>query len=346
MSSANDSASGTFTLLSRGDITAPDCGNVTYRGDGTASDPHEVRTVDQLQCLAVNNRTAVYEQAADIDTTGTDRWNDGGGFTPIEPPDIGLDDFAGEFHGNGYEIIGLTINRSAARYIGMFVDISDTGVLTDLTLTDASVTGLEEVGGIAYRNRGEIRNASVSGQFSAEEPGAGSIVGSNTGLIENTSATGRVSGPGSGGLVGSNTLTGVIRHSEAHVRVHGNGGLAGDSFSGEIIDSHATGRVTGSTAVGGLTGLIGDGSVIKGSYATGRVNGDKRVGGLIGSVDVNGTVTESYATGDVDGIESVGGLVGWNRGGNSCRVVRDRYCQYYRRVCWRARRIRPERNGS
>ena len=81
---------------------------------------------------------------------------------------------------------------------------------------------------------------------------------------------------------------------------------------GAIINSYATGEITGTDHVGGLVGFS-DGSIIN-SYATGTVTGGSRVGGLVGSN--NGDITNSYATGDVSGRDHVGGLVGDNNSGS------------------------------
>ena len=92
------------------------------------------------------------------------------------------------------------------------------------------------------------------------------------------------------------------------------GGLVGFS-DGSIINSYATGAVTGGWRGWRVGGLVGDneGSVTN-SYATGAVTGGWRVGGLVGVNDDDGSVTNSYATGAVTGSSDIGGLVGYNEG--------------------------------
>ena len=86
--------------------------------------------------------------------------------------------------------------------------------------------------------------------------------------------------------------------------------------NGPIIDSHATGDVSGATWVGGLVGENnGAGGVnrISGSTAGGAVTGTGDLaGGLVGLN--NGPIIDSHATGDVSGATWVGGLVGKNEG--------------------------------
>ncbi len=118
------------------------------------------------------------------------------------------------------------------------------------------------------------------------------------------------------------------------------GGLVGyNNTNSSIINSYATGAVSGGSLVGGLVGQNADSS-IRGSYAVGTINiSGNRSGGLVAS-NINGSIIESYAnseiistgnqagglagandsgsiidsyaTGDVRGNNFIGGLVGWN----------------------------------
>jgi hypothetical protein len=97
-------------------------------------------------------------------------------------------------------------------------------------------------------------------------------------------------------------------------------GLFGVVDKGGILENVGVvnGNVTGSVSVGGLVGLVGNGTVSD-SYATGSVIGNKWiinggfwVGGLVGSNE--GTVSNSYSTCNVTGYWGVGGLMGRNEG--------------------------------
>ncbi len=115
------------------------------------------------------------------------------------------------------------------------------------------------------------------------------------------------------GFMGNNGI--VINIGLTNVNITGDeyvGGLAGYNF-GKISNSYATGRVRGTTYVGGLVGRNNDGT-IKNSYATGSVDGRYFVGGLVGANYNYGTIKNSYATGRVDGSSHIGGLVGVNYG--------------------------------
>jgi len=96
------------------------------------------------------------------------------------------------------------------------------------------------------------------------------------------------------------------------------GGLIGGNYGGTVLNSYATGSVSGldeySDNVGGLLGGNDSEGSVSNSYATASVSGDADyVGGLVGTN--NGLVSNSYATGKVSGDYSVGGLVGDENGG-------------------------------
>jgi hypothetical protein len=116
-----------------------------------------------------------------------------------------------------------------------------------------------------------------------------------------------------GGLVGN--TNGVILNSYATGIVTGTnylGGLIGGS-SAKISNSYATCSVSGTTNfVGGLVGSILNGAAISNSYAKGAVSGSNTVGGLVGSIANGATISNSYATGVVTGTNYIGGLVGVN----------------------------------
>ena len=163
----------------------------------------------------------------------------------------------------------------------------------------------------------------------------GGLVGSNNGSVNQSYATGTVSGTddsGAGGLAGRNH--GTINSGYATGNVSGGspvGGLAGYNWGGTIISSYATGSVEAQYSAGGLVGrsaTVGNrideerDSWVISSYATGSVKGGVEVGGLIGNLlhpswgQRGGDhpskigIVASYATGSVEGNIQVGGLIG------------------------------------
>src|SRR5260370_21886010 len=75
-------------------------------------------------------------------------------FTPIS-------NFTGLFDGHGHTIANLTISSTAPN-VGLFGTISSTGVVRNLNLADATVSGSQFVGTLAGTNAGTISNVSAT----------------------------------------------------------------------------------------------------------------------------------------------------------------------------------------
>jgi hypothetical protein len=167
---------------------------------------------------------------------------------------------------------------------------------------------------------GQLGDAHFSGTVvsgdDGDYSGAGGLVGINSGVITDSSASGSVTATGDyvGGLVGDEF--GEITNSWATGDVEGLnfvGGLAGGSGVSPITASYATGEVSGTVGVGGLVGKLFSNGTVADSFATGDVTGTAEfVGGLVG--EALGTITNAYATGDVSGDDRVGGLIGLSEG--------------------------------
>jgi hypothetical protein len=181
------------------------------------------------------------------------------------------------------------------------------------------------VGGLAGYNEGLIEDSSsaanVQGKF------AGGLVGlsEDEGDIVRSHASGSVVGDFVGKRQGiviyAGGLAGVANRIEQSyatgpVLVHGKyylkdrysagGGLVGHLIQGVVVDSYATGTVTGdrSSVLGGLVGLSDRGHTAN-SYATGVVIGepDQRSaqGGAIGLVDGKSSTADAYWDIDTSG---------------------------------------------
>jgi hypothetical protein len=185
--------------------------------------------------------------------------NGGRGWEPIGTSDDG---FIGSFNGQGYEIRDLFINRPDQDYVGLFAHISwvryidNVGVVENVGLVNAKVSGSAEVGALVGHNAGAVNNSysSVTG-----DSRVGGLVGWNQATLSNSYSSCSVTGDS---------------------RV---GGLTGDNwyYRGTVSNSYSTGTVTGSTRVGGLVGVNYYGNVTH-SYSTGSVTGSSQVGGLVG----------------------------------------------------------------
>ncbi|ULO05930.1 S-layer homology domain-containing protein [Paenibacillus sp. 19GGS1-52] len=255
-------------------------------GDGSASDPYQIATADQLNEVRNHLEAGLYfELTADIDLSSYANWEPIGTYDSYN---FNLR-FYGNMDGNGFKITNLMIVNQAGGGSGLFG--ANIGKISNVILEDIMVEGGSSVGGLVGINEGTISNSSATGSVSGGD-GVGGLVGDNPGTISNSYATGNVSG-------GDNV-----------------GGLAGINV-GNISNSYTTEIVKGYNTVGGLVGRTMINNIpcsISNSYATGSVNGNQYVGGLVGILDYFTSISNSYATGKVNGNQYVGGLVGIKSG--------------------------------
>ncbi|MCI5191907.1 MAG: LamG domain-containing protein [Candidatus Electrothrix sp. AU1_5] len=235
-------------------------------GSGTETDPYNIADINQLQEMS-DDLGAYYVLENDIDASDTSSWNDGAGFSPVG-------DFIGFFDGQGHTITDLFIDRPSKEPIGLFGRISSGAEIKNVGLIDVDVTG--------YASTGSLVGVS-SGSTVTQCWSSGRVIGTESGFINS-----RV-----GGLVGFS------------------------SASASIIECFSSVDVTSSaTQVGGLTGYNGHGSIVLDSYATGNVTGYYKVGGLVGDnlYPEGGYVKRCYSTGYITG-GTGGGLIGYNYAG-------------------------------
>ncbi len=327
--------------------------------------------------LGANSSSGV---ALDFDgyDTSTLNWDPVFGWEPIggyvghvpfskDPPcDLAAEGYSATFRGNGHVISNLYIGGVWEENLGLFKAVGCSGVIDGVglldvnfnvatyntsrvygsglvglnfgTITDSYATGTLSVerasvfhgraygGMLVARNYGTVTGSHAGGVAAARDATVGGLIGLNFGTSSHNYAAvdvvGERGGAG-GGLIALNQ--GTVIDSHATGAVTGGGGLVGAN-QGRIANSYATGPVTGYayrvgqgtdvTAAGGLVGWIVDGAVAD-SYATGDVNGINAAGGLAAGLS-NGTVANSHATGDVhcaastnvSGFCGVGGLVG------------------------------------
>lgn len=250
-------------------------------GSGTPDDPYEITTAAGLQAIS-EDPDGYYVLTGDVDANATRAWNEGRGFDPIEG-------FTGTLDGRNHTVSGLTVDRPGADRAGLFAGTS--GSVRNLRLTDVSIRGARQTGGLA---------------------------GHANGSLERVSVTGAVTGTDSvGGLVGTVGTEGAVSRSSAVATVDGDtdvGGLVGTA-AGSVSASAAAGRVTGASNVGGLVGRQVENTVVRDTYATGPVDGGDDVGGLVGYLAA-GFVSQSYAVGETAAGPGgdVGGVIGHNGG--------------------------------
>jgi autotransporter-associated beta strand protein len=288
---ASDPLNDSFSVGGSFSIPTTDNSFMRYTGDGlSVSTPYMIRDVYDLQAMQ-QDLDAFYKLNNNVAAASTSLWNAGAGFVPVGDSTT---KFTGNFNGDSKTISGLTINRAATDYIGLF-GYTSAATLSNVTLSGGSITGNQYVGALAGRTAtGTITNATSSAAISGNQY-VGGLVGQSGSVISASKATGLVTGPASGNYSGF-------------------GGLVGYNFGGTITTSYATGNVNGGTggSVGGLVGTNGGNGVISYSYATGNVSGNYGcIGGLVGDMRA-GSLTDSYATGNVSATVNhfIGGLLG------------------------------------
>jgi len=242
ISTANDSETATIQLEDPG---LTEISTWTDLNDTRANLSGDYVLVNDL-----NRSTPGYEQVAGPDANG------GNGFDPIG----GFNErFTGIFDGQGQTIRDFVINRPGEDFIGLFGATGTGGTVMNVSVTNATVTGEANVGG---------------------------LVGGNVGTVTGSQASASVTGSGSvGGLVGQNLFNSIVTESQASGPVTGEnfvGGLVGFNL-GNVTGTQASGSVTGTGDVGGLVGQHRQGTLSE-SFAVGGVAGSADAGGLVGQL--------------------------------------------------------------
>lgn len=330
--------------------------NVTnLPGSGTSADPYKITNASELQAIE-DEPTASYELQSDIDASGTEAWNNGQGFKPVH--DSEFTPFTGTFNGNSHSISGIYVNRPIDNRVGLFARIGSGAEIRNVTVTNATITGSNNVGAVVGQNgafgAGTVKNVRVTDTSVKGDKNVGGVVGlnenvgSSDGVVRDTLVDGNVTGTTniggvvgnnsgnitlsaagavvsatgqySGGLVGTNRVDGLVSTSSAVSGVSGNqsGGLIGFN-DGTVTQSFATGTATGSTYVGGLAGY--NAGTITDTYARTTVNGSEAsaIGGLVGA-HFGGWVNTSYSTGDVTALNGSTDSVGGFIGDNTSAI--------------------------
>jgi len=207
----------------------------------------------------LDSTTPGYEELASSTANGGKGWQPIGAFNAT---------FNGTFDGEGYEICDLFSNRPEEVPVGLFGYISERGVIKNLGVVNADVTGCIGVGGLVASNwRGLVSNSYFTGSVTGVQS-VGGLVGWNEGTVSNSY---------SGGSITANYTAGGL--------------VAFNDGGGTVSNSYSTGSVTGYMGVGGLVAF--NEGTLSNSYFTGSVTGYLGVGGLL-AVNDGGTLSNSY----------------------------------------------------
>ncbi|MFO7444901.1 MAG: T9SS type A sorting domain-containing protein, partial [Ignavibacteriaceae bacterium] len=259
-----------------------------------------------------------FKQVVNISAASVSSWNENTGFGPIGNNTI---QFTGKYDGNGYIIDSLSINRSDSSHQGFFGKTNGC-TLVKLRLTNVSITGNDNTGGLVGENvASSISEGFTNGKITGSES-VGGLIGKNlSSSIKQSSSSAEVAGGSyTGGLVGSNDsspINGCRSDAEVTGTVY-TGVLVGYSYASTITHSYAYGNVHAGPRTGGLVGYA-DISIITCSYNSSTVVGADAVGGLVGET-YHSDINNSYNKGSVQGTAAVGGLIGndLSSGINNC----------------------------
>jgi hypothetical protein len=260
-STASSPRTATFTMDAATTFTINDTSNIFADGAGTASNPYQIATLDQLNAVR-NYLSAHFIQIADIDASATTGWNSGAGWLPIP-------NFAGKYNGDGHTVSNLFMNRpSGTTYVGLF-GITNTGSeIKDIGLIGLDVTGGNYTGGFVGYSRGTVKNCYAKGS-----------VKSSTG-----SWTGGFAGYTASGSDINNCYANVeVTRLSGGTETVNIGAFCGRLYSSPITNCYSTGGVhyegTTDPTNKGFFGAIGSGAVMSGNFWNTETSAQATTGG-------------------------------------------------------------------
>ena len=290
-----------------------------------------IKTAEDLDNIR-NDLSGKYILMNDIDLSSYSSW---------KPIGDEVNNFTGEFNGNGHVIENLKISNSTEDLVGLF-GIS-TGIIKNLGLENVDISGIgnDSGAGAIASVASYIDNCYAQGIV--EGVAAGGVVAGlmdvttnkTGGKITNSYFVGSVSGSsyvgGLVGLSGGEILTaGKIENCFSEGSVYGGmtGGILGCSLGyTNIYNSNSKSDVTSKGPNGIAGGLVGYlFGKIENSFSTGSVTGKSNVGGLIGEGD-NLILTNCYydtmSSGQTTGIGKIGTTITGNVNGVSSTELND-----------------------
>ena len=295
-----------ISLLMEEENSTAVSGNETadFEGEGTATNPYEIRNAEDLKKLAENVKNGTdyegkyFKQTADIDLEDKE-WTPIG--TKVYTGEFGRSEtrhFKGTFDGDGHQIANLTIT-GRNEYVGLF------GYVRNATIQNCNVagevSGYNFVGGIVGAVDGKtnnILNCSFQGNVTGNMY-VGGIVGQVQNQCEVSScyAIGTVHGGNDkvGGIAGEGR--GAIKNCYvlADVSASGKfaGGITGDTYNLAIENCYYSGMVSASGSAGGIVGNTWGGGIENCVSLAKSVTGSNA--NRIAGGNPNATLTDNYA---------------------------------------------------
>ncbi len=282
------------------------------QGTGTADDPYQISTPDELKAFRdlVNggDADACAILKNDIELDSSEEWTPIGGY-----PLLGATTFKGIFNGNGKTISGFYIKTSHFQGDGLFGCIGDItnpavdniGIIKNLTLTGTvEVTRVFIGGGICGMNYGIIQDciSNVSFDLTTSSTGTSGIqVGGICGANE--------------GIVNGCTNNGNISINDMERTLCFGGGICGTN-GGTIEKSYNMGNLSANNAsdgIGGICGMMDDQSVINNCYNSGTLTltcTDQQGGNVAGIGVATGGTGPYSSTVTIKNCHNYGAIIG------------------------------------
>ena len=216
-------------------------------GDGTAANPFQISTLDNLRWMSENLTnespylSSHYALTNDIDAQATHNWSEG--FKSISN---NINSFAGTFNGKGYAISNLVSNY------GLFFQTAPEARIDSLALVNTQVK-VSGAGGLVCQNKGTINACYVTGYMAGEY--VGMLTYSNSGTITSCYTSGFIAGSISAGLCyanlgtisGSYTAVGSLNDMDNDGFVWQNHGSSHGYFNKELFAINRTPTAIGLT---------------------------------------------------------------------------------------------------
>ncbi|QOX65055.1 S-layer homology domain-containing protein [Anoxybacterium hadale] len=309
---------------------------VFINGEGTAAEPYEIASEEQLNHLRMHADdgayyiltkniaiTKSYAQSGSQTGSGEPDWS-AGNFVPIGSK---AQPFKGTLDGNGYTVSGLNIyckddrNSGAAgeanqSCVGLFGVLAKESSVTNLIIDASNIQGGQYTGALAGYSEGLIENCRLGpkGIVTGLDV-AGGLVGllDQNAEISKSRNSGSVEGNSAGGIVGNNRGIVIDCYNMGKIDASENaGGIAAYQTNGEgrITRCYNEGRVNSKNFAGGIVG--DNGAKTDNCYNSGRISAIKFSGGIAGNnAD---TITHVYGAGVVTGDGGAGSIAGKNAG--------------------------------
>ena len=228
-----------------------------------------------------------YRLTTDLDLSSLENFAGIGG--------TGSVNFKGTFDGGGHKISGLKISGSEDN-VGLFREIGSSGLVKNLTVAGANVSGGENVGIIAGRNYGTLENCRLEG--------TGELVGYNAGAIKASSYEAVY-------LINNlDDFKAFVEFASEHETTLHNFRLTADLDLSELTDFAGIGVPDGGNDLTNFNGSFDGGGHTISNFT---ISGGENVGIIAGRS--YGNVLNCSIGGEVTGTNNTGGVVDYNAGG-------------------------------